>query len=102
MKTLVSLFSEPFRESSRPTQVKQSLPSCSVVNLTEATAGRSSMLFWLVSTLLAGRPILARAAISLALAFLVELSQLYQAPWIDSVRQTTLGGLGAGVRLSLD
>lgn len=54
------------------------------------------MLFLIVSSLLAGWPILARAAISLALAFLVELSQLYHAPWIDSIRQTTLGGLVLG------
>jgi len=54
------------------------------------------MLFLLVSTVLAGRPILTRAAISLALAFLVEISQLYHAPWIDSIRQTTLGGLVLG------
>jgi Protein of unknown function (DUF2809) len=54
------------------------------------------MLFLLVSTLLAGRPVLVRAAISLALAFLVEISQLYRAPWIDSIRQTTLGGLVLG------
>jgi hypothetical protein len=54
------------------------------------------MLFLLVSTLLAGRPVRARAAISLALAFLIELSQLYHAPWIDSIRQTTLGGLVLG------
>ena len=54
------------------------------------------MLFLLISTLLAGRPVLARAAISLALAFLVEMSQLYHAPWIDSIRQTTLGGLVLG------
>jgi hypothetical protein len=54
------------------------------------------MLFLLVSTLLAGRPILTRAAISLALAFLVEISQLFHAPWIDSIRQTTLGGLVLG------
>lgn len=54
------------------------------------------MVFLLVSTLLAGRPILLRAAISLALAFLVEISQLYHAPWIDSIRQTTLGGLVLG------
>ena len=54
------------------------------------------MLFLLVSTLLAGRPIWTRAAISLALAFLVEISQLYHAPWIDSIRQTTLGGLVLG------
>jgi hypothetical protein len=51
------------------------------------------MVFLLVSTLLVGRPILVRAAISLAFAFLVEISQFYHAPWIDSIRQTTLGGL---------
>jgi len=54
------------------------------------------MLFLLVSTLLAGQPVRARAVISLALAFLVEISQLYHAPWIDSIRQTTLGGLVLG------
>ena len=54
------------------------------------------MLFLLVSTLLAGRPILTRAASSLALAFLIEISQLYHAQWIDSIRQTTLGGLVLG------
>lgn len=54
------------------------------------------MLFWLVSTLIAGRPFMLRGAISLALAYLVELSQLYHAPWIDSIRQTTLGGLVLG------
>ena len=54
------------------------------------------MLFLLVSTLLAGRPVLVRTAISLALAFLVEISQLYHAPWIDSIRQTTLRGLVLG------
>ena len=54
------------------------------------------MLYLLVSTLLSGRPIVVRAAISLALGFLVELSQLYHAPWIDSIRSTTLGGLVLG------
>ncbi len=54
------------------------------------------MLFLLVSTLLAGRTVMSRATISLALAFLVEISQLYHAPWIDSIRNTTLGGLVLG------
>jgi len=54
------------------------------------------MLYLLVSTLLAGRPIVVRAAISLAPAFFVEISQLYHTPWIDSIRQTTLGGLVLG------
>jgi Protein of unknown function (DUF2809) len=51
------------------------------------------MLFFLVSRRMAGRPILTRAAISVELAFLVEISQLNHAPWIDSIRQATLGGL---------
>ena len=54
------------------------------------------MLFLLVSTLLAGRTVMSRATISLVLAFLVEISQLYHAPWIDSIRNTTLGGLVLG------
>jgi hypothetical protein len=39
-----------------------------------------------------------RAVALLALAFsvAVELSQLYHAPWIDSIRETTLGGLILG------
>ena len=54
------------------------------------------MLFLLVSTLLAGRTVISRATISLVLAFVVEISQLYHAPWIDSIRDTTLGGLVLG------
>jgi len=33
---------------------------------------------------------------ALAFAVAVELSQLYHAPWIDSIRHTTLGGLILG------
>jgi hypothetical protein len=36
------------------------------------------------------------AALALAGSLLVELSQLYHAPWIDSVRRTTIGGLVLG------
>ena len=54
------------------------------------------MLSLLVSALLAGRTVTYRATISLVLAFLVEISQLYHAPWIDSIRNTTLGGLVLG------
>ena len=54
------------------------------------------MLSLLVSALLAGRTVTYRATISVVLAFLVEISQLYHAPWIDSIRNTTLGGLVLG------
>jgi len=36
------------------------------------------------------------AIISMAFSALVAVSQLYHAPWIDSIRRTTLGGLALG------
>lgn len=54
------------------------------------------MLFLLVSAMLVRHSPMVRAAISLTLAFLVEFSQLYHAAWIDSLRQTVLGGLVLG------
>lgn len=36
------------------------------------------------------------AIISLLFCYIIELSQLYHAPWIDSIRSTTLGGLILG------
>jgi hypothetical protein len=54
------------------------------------------MLFLVVSFFLAGRPLFQRCIISLVLAFAVEVSQLYHAPWIDGIRNTTLGGLVLG------
>ena len=36
------------------------------------------------------------ALLAMTLSVAVELSQLYHAPWIDSIRQTTLGGLIRG------
>lgn len=54
------------------------------------------MLFLVVSFVLAGRPLFQRYIVSLVLAFAVEASQLYHAPWIDGIRSTTLGGLVLG------
>jgi len=54
------------------------------------------LLFLLVSTLMAGRTTMSQAGISLVLAFAVEVSQLYHAPWIDGIRSTTSGGLVLG------
>src|ERR1017187_5125348 len=36
------------------------------------------------------------AILAMTFSVAVELSQLYHAPWIDSIRQTTLGGLVLG------
>lgn len=41
-------------------------------------------------------PTLRVAAAALAVSFAVEVSQLYHAPWIDSVRATRLGALVLG------
>jgi hypothetical protein len=34
--------------------------------------------------------------LAISLSVLIELSQFYHAPWIDSIRQNTLGGLILG------
>jgi Protein of unknown function (DUF2809) len=36
------------------------------------------------------------ACLAMGFSVAIELSQLYHAPWIDSIRQTTLGGLILG------
>ena len=36
------------------------------------------------------------AALAMSFSVLIEVSQLYHAPWIDSIRRTTLGGLVFG------
>jgi hypothetical protein len=36
------------------------------------------------------------AALTITFSILIEVSQLYHAAWIDSIRQTTLGGLILG------
>lgn len=40
------------------------------------------------------------AAAALAVSFLVEFSQLYQAPWINAIRHTTMGHLVLGSTFS--
>ena len=54
------------------------------------------MVFWLVAFL---RPAMTTARVGLAaftIAAVVECSQLYHAPWIDTVRATRLGALVLG------
>ncbi len=41
-------------------------------------------------------PLCKRAALSLAFAYAIELSQLYHAPWLESLRHMPLGGLVLG------
>ncbi len=54
------------------------------------------LVFLAVSTLRPNAWLPFRGATPLGLAFLVELSQLYHAPWLDGIRATTIGGLVLG------
>lgn len=54
------------------------------------------LVFLLLAIVWPRRPTLQLAALTLGIAFGVELSQLYQAPWIDSVRDTLPGRLVLG------
>ena len=49
-----------------------------------------------LSTLVPGVSLRWRAVIALGFSFAIEISQLYHAPWIDSIRATTIGGLILG------
>lgn len=54
------------------------------------------MIVWWIGALLPRRGPLARAAIAYGICTAVELSQLYHTPALDSIRETTLGGLVLG------
>jgi hypothetical protein len=54
------------------------------------------MLFLGIGAVVPAWPTRRTAAVTMAACFLVELSQLYHAPWIEDVRHTRLGGLVLG------
>jgi len=54
------------------------------------------MIYLIVAMLFKNKGIKIVAIISLLFCYTIELSQLYHAPWIDSIRSTTLGGLVLG------
>jgi hypothetical protein len=56
----------------------------------------AAMIYWLVAGVFQRLPVSRVVAISLAICYLDEISQLYHAPWIDAIRHTTLGGLVLG------
>jgi hypothetical protein len=60
------------------------------------------LVFWLVRALKPTLAVLHSAFIAIGFAYFIEFSQFYHAPWIDSIRSTTLGGLllGFGFQLS--
>lgn len=53
-------------------------------------------VFFLIIFLFPAVPTVRAAVVALGVSVLVELSQFYHAPWIDAIRDTTLGGLALG------
>ena len=54
------------------------------------------MIYLFAALLLKDRKSAQIALLSLLFCYLVEISQLYHAPWIDAIRNTRLGGLVLG------
>ncbi len=54
------------------------------------------MIYWGFGFVFKSFSILKIAKISLAFCYLIEISQLYHANWIDAIRHTTLGALALG------
>ena len=54
------------------------------------------MVYWLFRFLKPSWNFLNTSLIALLFSYSIEISQLYRAPWLDSIRKTTLGGLILG------
>lgn len=54
------------------------------------------MVFLLIAFILNKKSTLFIISLAIIFSYLVEISQLYHAPWIDAIRVTTLGGLVLG------
>ena len=54
------------------------------------------MIYLFAALLLKDRKSAQIALLSLLFCYLIEISQLYHAPWIDAIRNTRLGGLVLG------
>jgi len=56
----------------------------------------AAMVFWGLALLGPRAKTLALSGGAIAIAWVVELSQLYRAPWLDAVRATRMGALALG------
>ena len=54
------------------------------------------LVFWLLGLLFPAKPSYWVAAVALGFSFCIETSQLYQAPWLNSLRATLPGSLVLG------
>jgi len=58
------------------------------------------MVYWAVAFVAPSAPLIRVAAYAMAISYLDELSQLYQAAWINQIRATTIGHLLLGSAFS--
>lgn len=56
----------------------------------------AAMVFYMAAFIFNKKSTVNVAMIALAFSYCIEISQLYHAPWIDNIRNTTLGGLILG------
>lgn len=70
------------------------LPNCIDLILGDATW--AMMIFVCAGVIFNQYSTIRVAIISIVFCFAIELSQLYHAPWIDAIRNTTLGALVLG------
>lgn len=54
------------------------------------------MVFLIISFVFNRKSVIFITVLSIFFSYSIELSQLYHAPWIDNIRNTTLGGLVLG------
>jgi hypothetical protein len=54
------------------------------------------MVYWMVRFIFINKPVKAAIIVSLAFCYAIEVSQLYQALWINNIRHTVIGGLVLG------
>jgi hypothetical protein len=58
------------------------------------------MVYWIIAWLTPNAPIKKVAVLALLISYADEFSQLYQSPWINAIRTTTLGHLILGSTFS--
>lgn len=66
------------------------------INLGLGDALWAVMVYLFVGAIFNRWAVVRTATVSLAFCYLIEISQLYHAPWIDAIRATRMGGLVLG------
>ncbi len=67
-----------------------------IINLYVGDILWAMMVYFFIKVFFPYWPIIKVGLIGLSFCFLIEVTQLFQAPWINAIRKTTLGGLILG------